>query len=440
VVFLPLMNAGAAEPEFKAGTASRVITPGEPMWMAGYASRNKPAEGKEHELYVKALALEDAAGGRVVILTSDLIGLPRSLSEAVAEEVRKKTELPRERLMLTCSHTHCGPVMAGSLTDMYDMPAEQREKLVPYANQLRQKMVEAITAAIADLKPARLSIGEGTARFAINRREETPKGVVIGRNPEGPVDHSVPVLRVESAEGKLKAVVFGYACHNTTMQHYQWCGDYAGFAQAYLEEKYPGALAMFWIGCGGDANPTPRGKIEHCRTHGQHLADAVSDVVKRPMTPITGKLAARYAIITLPLGPNPTREKLTADALSKQYATRTLATRLLKELGEKGKLPEDYPHYPIQVFRLGDQVTWVALGGEVVVDYALRLKKELPSDRKIWVTAYANNVMSYIPSARVLKEGGYEADFSQIYYGFPTKWAPAVEDRIVGKVKELVKE
>src|SRR5262249_41561461 len=153
-------------------------------------------------------------------------------------------------------------------------------------------MVEAITAAIADLKPAKLSIGEGTARFAINRREETPKGVVIGRNPEGPVDHSVPVLRVESAEGKLKAVVFGYACHNTTMQHFQWCGDYAGFTQAYLEEKYPGALALFWIGCGGDANPTPRGKIEHCRTHGQHLADAVSDVLKRPMTPITGKFAA----------------------------------------------------------------------------------------------------------------------------------------------------
>src|SRR5262249_5041293 len=137
LIFLPIMNAEAAEPGFKAGAAARVITPGEPIWMAGYAVRNKPAEGKEHELYVKAIALEDAGGGRVVLLTSDLIGLPRSLSEAVAEEVRKKTELPRERLMLTCSHTHCGPVVAGSLTDMYDMPAEQREKLAPYADQLR---------------------------------------------------------------------------------------------------------------------------------------------------------------------------------------------------------------------------------------------------------------------------------------------------------------
>jgi hypothetical protein len=440
--FLTLLGltaiATADEPRFKAGAAARVITPTEPLWMSGYASRNKPAEEKEHDLFVKALALEDANGGRLVLLTSDLVGIPRSLSEAVADDVRRKTGLPRERLMFTCSHTHCGPVLSDSLTDMYDLPAGQKEKIAAYTEKLRGEMVDVVAGAIADLKPARLATGQGTARFAVNRREVTPKGIINGRNPEGPVDHSVPVLRIETPEGKLRAVVFGYACHNTTMQYYKWSGDYAGFAQAYLEEKHPGALAFFWIGCGGDANPLPRSKIELCQKYGRELADAVEDTLKGKLTAVDGKLAAKYAVIPLPLGELPTKEKLTADLLSKDFAVRTRATRLLKELETKGKLVSEYPHYPVQVWKLGDQVRWIALGGEVVIDYNLRLKKELAGG-PVWITGYANDVMAYIPSARVLKEGGYEADSSMIYYGFPTKWAPAIEEKIVGKVHELAK-
>jgi hypothetical protein len=433
----------AGEPEgakFKAGVATKVITPAEPLWMAGYAARNKPAEGKVHELYVKVLALEDAAGGKLVVLTSDLIGLPRSLSEAVAKEVEKKTGLPRERLMLTASHTHCGPVIRDNLFDMYDMPATEAKKIAPYTAQLRAWMVETILAALADLEPVRLDVGKGLARFAVNRRQPTPKGIINGTNPEGPVDHEVPVLRVTTPKGKLRAVVFGYACHNTTLSFYKWCGDYAGFAQAELEKKHPGATALFWIGCGADANPLPRGKIELCEKYGRELANAVDAVLAAKMTPVQGKLTARYGLIELPFDKLPAKEQLTADLLSKQYAVRKRAARFLKVLEDGGKIDDHYRYYPVQVWRLGQQVLWVALGGEVVVDYKLRLKKELAGKDPVWVTGYANDVMAYIPSARVLKEGGYEADSSMIYYGMPTRWAPAVEERIVQKVHELVKQ
>jgi neutral ceramidase len=432
----------AAEPDggWKAGVATRVITPAEPMWMAGYANRNKPAEGKLQDLYVKALALEDPAGGRLVLLTSDLVGLPRDVSEAVAAEVGKKIGLPRERLMLTCSHTHCGPVIRDNLAGMYEMPEEYARKIGPYTERLRGWMVEVIVAALADLRPARLAAGKGTARFAVNRREPTPRGIINGTNPKGPVDHDVPVLRVTSPDGKLRAVVFGYACHNTTLQFYQWCGDYAGFAQAYLEEKHPGATALFWIGCGGDANPLPRSKVELCKNYGRELADAVEDVIAKDMTPVQGESAARHATIALPFATLPTREQLTADLLSKQAGLRHRAERLLKALDSGGKIDDHYPHYPVQVWRLGKEFLWVALGGEVVVDYNLRLKKELASWPTLWITGYANDVMAYIPSLRVLKEGGYEGDTSMIAYGMPTKWAPAIEEKIVGKVHELVKE
>jgi hypothetical protein len=432
--------ASLSAADFKAGVASQVITPTEPMWMAGYGSRDHPASEKVHDLHVKALALEDPAGGKLVLLTSDLVGIPRSLSDAVAEEVRKRTGLPRERLMLTASHTHCGPVLRDSLSDMYDMPPEEAKKIGPYTDRLRGWMVETIVKALDDLQPARLAAGTGTARFAVNRREPTPNGIINGTNPKGPVDHDVPVLRVTTLEAKLRAVVLGYACHNTTMQFYQWCGDYAGFAQVYLEEKHPGALALFWIGCGADANPLPRSKIELCEKYGHELADAVERVLSGDMTPVPSGFAARYATVALPLDELPTRDKLAADLLSKQFAVRKRAERLLKVLDERGKLDDQYPYYPVQVWRLGDGPLWVALGGEVVVDYGLRLKKELGGERPVWVTGYANDVMAYIPSLRVLKEGGYEADSSMIYYGLPAKWAPEVEDRIVDKVKELAKE
>jgi len=445
-LLLTPLSVVAAEPAgWKAGVAVRVITPQEPMWLAGYGNRNKPSDGKLTELYVKALALEDPDGRRFVLLTSDLVGIPRGLGENVAAEVSKRHGLPREQLLLTCSHTHSGPVLAGSLADMYDMPPEEARKIGPYTERLQARMLDVIDAALKELRPARLTHGQGTARFAVNRRKPTDKGIVNDANPDGPVDHDVPVLAVSAPDGKLRAVVFGYACHNTTLDGYLWCGDYAGYAQMSLEEKHAGAVALFWEGCGGDANPLPRRKVELCRKYGQDLADAVEDVLGRPMKPIGGGGAAAYGTVTLPFAAVPGMEQIAADLLSKTFAVRRRAERY-RDLLAAGKAIDDaYPRYPVQVWRLGD-VYWVALGGEVVVDYSTRLKRELPAELKgetaptVWVAGYANDVMAYIPSERVLAEGGYEADSSMIYYGQPSRWAAGLENKIVGKVKELVRE
>jgi hypothetical protein len=375
----------------------------------------------------------------LVIVTTDLVGLPRSLTAPVAEEIKKKTGLPRECLMFTSSHTHCGPVVRDNLADMYDITPEMRQKIAKYTEELRAKLIQVIVDALQDLKPAILQHGKGTARFAVNRREVTPKGIINGRNPDGPVDHDVPVLRVTTPEGKLQAVIFGYACHNTTLQFYEWCGDYAGFAQAEIQLKHPEATALFFMGCGGDANPLPRSTVELCKKYGHELAIAVEDVLKSDkLTPIQGKVTARYGEIELPFDTIPNRDHWMADMLSKNFALRTRAARFLKILDDGGKIEDSYRYYPVQVWKLGE-LLWIALGGEAVVDYSYRLKKELGQDRPVWVTAYANDVMAYIPSLRVLKEGGYEGDSSMIPYGMPTKWGPSIEEKIVGKVKELAK-
>ncbi len=425
---------------WKAGVAKVVITPKERMWMSGYASRTKPAEGKLHDLWAKALAVEDPTGRRVVLVTMDLVGIERDLSVEVCRELRQKHGLPREAIILSVSHTHTGPVVRSNLNVMYDLDAAQQRHVADYAKELHANLVKVAGAALARLTPARLSWGIGQATFAVNRRTnkeaDVPKLRAAGKL-KGPVDHDVPVLAVRDPDGKLRAVVFGYACHSTVLSFYQWSGDYPGFAQLELEKAHPGAVALFWAGCGGDQNPLPRRTVALAETYGKGLATAVEDVLGARMTPVRGRLGAAYAEIDLPFGDLPSREQLVKDSLSGKKYVAARAKLLLERMGAKGSLRGTYP-YPVQAWQLGTDVTLVALGGEVVVDYALRLKKEV-GPRRTWVMGYANDVMAYIPSLRVLKEGGYEGGGAMLYYGLPTVWGPSVEERIVAAAHEQVK-
>jgi neutral ceramidase len=435
---LPLL---LGTPSWKAGAAKATITPAQPLWLSGYAARTKPAEGKLTDLWAKALVLEDPQGRRGVLVTLDLVGIPRDLSAAICAELKTKYGLPREAVILSVSHTHTGPVVGSNLLTMYELDEIQRQRIADYARVLHEKVVAVVGEAIANLAPAEVTWGKGHVTFAVNRRTnkeaDVPKLREAGRL-RGPVDHDVPVLAVRDPAGRLRAVVFGYACHATVLSFYRWSGDYPGFAQLALEKTHPGAVALFWAGCGGDQNPLPRRTVALAEEYGRQLADGVEAVLRAPMTPAGGRLTAAYAEIPLPFADLPTRDQLLKDAASADRHVAARSRLLLKKLERDGSLAGTYP-YPVQAWQLGDGPTLVALGGEVVVDYALRLKKELAADRT-WVMGYANDVMAYIPSLRVLKEGGYEGGGAMLYYGQPTVWSPRVEEMIVAAVREQVRK
>ncbi|OWK37480.1 neutral/alkaline non-lysosomal ceramidase N-terminal domain-containing protein [Fimbriiglobus ruber] len=436
---LPTVSV-AADPTWRAGAAAVVITPEKFMWMSGYGSRTKPAEGKASDLYAKALFL-DAGGdaGRAVLITLDLVGIDRDTAQKLTQAIREKYGLARDRVILSVSHTHCGPVVGHNLRPMYFFDAAQAKLVDEYTDHLHGLILEAVDKAQKALAPATITSGHGFVTFATNRRNnkepEVPALRPVGKL-QGPVDHDVPVLCVRDPAGAVRAVVFGYACHATTLSFYQWCADWPGFAQTEIEAAHPGAVALFWAGCGADQNPLPRQSIALAQAYGKELAQGVEAVIKSPMKPVKPVMKARYTEIDLPLGDLPTREAVAQDMTSTNKFIASRAKMLFEELRTKGTLRTTYP-YPVQVWRLGDDLTWVTLGGEVVVDYALRLKKELGD---VWVTAYANDLMAYIPSRRVLKEGGYEGATSMIYYGLPTIWSPKVEDMIVETTARLVKD
>lgn len=436
-----LANAAESAPEFqwKAGTARAVITPKKQLWMAGYGSRTAPAEGKLHDLWIRVLALEDKAGHRGVVLSSDLLGFPKSIYDDVCGQLKTRHGLDRSQIMLHASHTHCGPALKGALHDVYPVDDEQLKDINEYSEWLTTEVVATIGKAIGDLQPATVWRTVGTADFAVNRRTNREPDAAALREQNlllGPVDHTVPILTVKRSNGTLKAVVFMYACHNTTLSFQQWCGDYAGFAQYSLEEKHPGAVAMFCMGCGADQNPLPRRTVELCRQYGQKLADAVEKELNQPLVAVRSRLEMRHAFVTLamdPLPPAPQLEKMASESAS--YSQRW-ASRMLRELKKGVPLSYEYP-YPVQAFRLGGDQLWVTLGGEVVVDYVLRLKAELGD--QTWVSAYTNDVMAYIPSKRVLLEGGYEGQSSMMVYGLPTeRWSTDVEERVVNGVLNVV--
>lgn len=422
----------------RAGVASVAITPESPVWMAGYASRTRPSAGKLQELYAKALAIEDSRGGRIVIVTADVLGLPRSMTSTISEHAAKSYGLRREQILFNASHTHTGPVLSGSLAGAYDLDAQQSAAVDRYSKILEEKILGLIGAALRDLAPARLSHGKGEAPFAMNRRQMTPNGMIIGVNPDGVVDREVPVLKVEAPDGRLRAVVFGYACHNTTLtgEFYEFSGDYAGFAQAEIEKAHPGAKALFVTGCGADINPYPRSRLELAREHGSTLARSVEAVLSQGgMTPVEGALKSVIGRVDIALAPPPTREEFQARLKDANPFRRRHAERMLARLDRDGKLMSHYP-YTIQVLRIGN-LKLVGLAGEVVTDYSLRLRKELAGN--VWVAGYSNDLCSYIPSARMYSEGGYEVIESMIYYDLPGPYTPELEEKIVGRVRELAR-
>jgi hypothetical protein len=446
LIGLGVPQASGQPPPWRAGVAQVDTTPALPVRMAGYASRTSPSEGVAHPLAAKALALADASDHRIVVVTCDIIAFRRTFTERVVARVKAKHGLAREDIVLFASHNHAGPTLVEPTTTSGSSPSppENFANNVAYTHDLEDKIVVLIGEALGRLEPVSLSYGVGRAHFALNRREPTAKGIKLGKNPAGPTDESVPVLVIQKANRKPLAIVFGYACHNTTLRPdmMKIAADFAGYAQDRIEADNPGAAALFVTGCAGDSDPHPFGTLEMAKAHGEELGTAVKFVLDHPswLTPLSGALHTAYTETTIRFsGPTDrgSYEKLLNDP---NQSRRRHAQRMVEALDRGQPVQTEYPHYAAHALALGDQLTLIALSGEVVVDYAIRLQRELGGEsRALWVAAYANDVIGYIPSARVLKEGGYEG--GEAFYGstWPTPLAPDIEPIVIGAAHAVVK-
>ena len=422
-LFFTVRTAAAAH----VGVASVDITPDYPVRLTGFGFRRTESEGVTHRIHAKALAFSDAADKRnpAVLITVDNLAIPAYMTQEVARRLTEKAGLDPVRLAITATHTHTAPMLKNVAPTLFGLPIpdDHQQRIDRYTAELTDSLERVALAALSDLKPASIEFAIGSTDLAANRRT---KG--------GPVDHDLPLLAIKSPEGALRALYLNYACHCVTLSDNKISGDWAGFAQESIQKNHPGAVALVSIGCGADANPTSGvtgNKADIAAAQGNQIAAEVSRLLKEKLTPITAPLATKLDTIELLFDTHPTRDEWQEKA-KRNDATGHHARAQLAKLDRGEKLQTHLP-YPIQTWTFGDQLAMVFLPGEVVVDYALRLKRDFDRSR-LWINAYANDCPCYIPSERILKEGGYEGGGAMIYYDRPTRLATGVEQKIIDAV------
>ncbi len=437
LMLAPLFSsAPAAGPQtgIKAGLSKVDVTPGYPVRLSGYGNRREETTEVEQRIFAKGLALGTGPNDAAVLLTVDNCGISATMRREVAGRLQRRFGLPDERIAICSSHTHSAPMILGVLPNLFsmDIPPGHMAGIERYTRELTDWLEQAAVEAIQNMVPARLSWDTGTVGFAKNRRTvQTPPGTI------GPVDHALSVLRITDANGKVRGVLCSYACHCTTVSFNRIHGDWAGCAQRDMESDFPGTIALTAIGCGADQNPAPRGTYELADAHGRALADEVRRVMTSgPMKPIKALPMCRTKHVQLPFDTPRSRSDWEERAASKSANIAHHARKNLERLDRGESLPTSLP-YMVQTWVFAEDMAMVFLPGEVVVDYALRLKKDFDGPR-LWVNAYANDVPCYIPSARVLKEGGYEGETAMVYYDRPNKFSAQVEETIAGAVREII--
>lgn len=425
LLLLPLV-ADAAD-LYRVGVAQVDITPSHPIRLNGFGFRRTESEGVYQRIWARALAIEDESKEPALLITVDVLGIPDDIRAEIAKRLEKKANLKSERLAITATHTHTAPMLKGANPTLFGVPIpkEHLANIDKYTVEFLDKLEKVGLEALKKRTPAKLTYAIGKATFAKNRR-----------TAGGPIDHDLPVLFVHDPDGKVRAIYTNYACHCVTLSFNKIGGDWAGFAAEEIQSAFPGSIALVSVGCGADQNPTSNvtgDKVETAKLQGREIAIEIKRLAANFRAPVTGKITTQWKQIELPLGPLPTREQWEEKA-KKQDAIGHHARVQIEKLDRKEALPTKVD-YPIQTWAFGDTLAMAFLPGEVVVDYSLRLKKELDCQR-LWMNAYANGAPCYIPSERILKEGGYEGGGAMVYYDQPVPFKPGLEEPIITMVKE----
>ena len=432
-------DGAGREATWQVGAATRVITPEEPMRMAGYGARTDRSNGVKQDIHAKAVVFKDGYGNRVAIVAAELLGVTRQFRTAVAQECQDQYGIASDELLINTSHTHTGPEYRKDQWGAWGFDGEDDRRATAYRDRLKADFVEVVGEAIDDLSSAELQYTHSQCGIAMSRRLPTEDGIKFRQYPDGAVDHDVPVL-VATEDEEVTAILFGYACHPTSLPGWtKYHGDWAGVAMESLEEEFPEATAAFVQGCGGDIKAYPQDGPERTEQHGQSLANAVHAAIDSRSKIVHGPLRTSLEEITFEYADQPDREELEArvrpqdpvpmdEMTAEEDQQGAYARRLLDELDETGSLRTEFP-FPVQAIGFGSDLTILGLAGEVLVDYSLRLKREIEGD--VWVAGYSNLGYFYVPSARNIYEGGYESGWVRVYADRPFPPAPDNEDRIV---------
>ncbi|MFO7535308.1 MAG: neutral/alkaline non-lysosomal ceramidase N-terminal domain-containing protein [Kiritimatiellia bacterium] len=446
VFFCFVLGATLQAGDWKVGLAAEDITPAEPIYLAGHATSDRISESVLHPIRVKAMVLEDASGSRAAIVAADIFGMQRPKTDEVWARIEQRTGLSRERVAINATHCHALPLLAGTLPPAYRVlvePPEHWEVIERYTLRVQDAMVEAVVRALAVLQPATLEYGQDACD--IRNKDADIKPYVDEINRDRPFYDVVPVLRVKDDNGALLAILFGYPTHAQASGEAVHAG-YMGYACLALETNYPGVHAMFLLGTG--ALTTIRGisysvwQPQASEETGVLLAQAVIRALGKPMQPIGGgAIVCAADEVELPFATPVARPELLGRRRSGRLTDPYMMRRdeFLIDFEKRNGHPLQSYRAIQQVMRIGGELTFIFMSGEVSEGYSYRLAEIEYPGRRLWINGFSNDLFGYIPTEGVLtgpacRVGGA----SQIYWGWPSKWATGIENRIVGKIRDML--
>ena len=397
----------------RAGTARKDITPTKPVMLAGYGSRNKPSQGVHDPLFVRVIAFEQN-GKHLVLVSTDNLGYYDGTAARFRKTIAEACHLQPSELFLSAIHTHSAP----SLT----LEEKDNPNNLEYTKTLETQLVEVVREALSHTAPIQIGSASGSSPVGVNRREVVKDAagrtsIRLGRNPAGPTDPEVQVLKLTRAgSSEPTAVVFAYATHSTSLgpRNYQISGDVHGLAEQFVEKQFGGAvIAPAFAGASGNIDPwfrvlpsfdTTRDRIPEPVLLGTMLGEEVVQVARGIRKPI-------------PAGPITT-------------AFKTLV--LPAKSPVKGPVPQEArpTEFNVTVGRVG-QVAFVGLGGEVFNEIGKAIKEASPFPTTMVIT-HCNGTAGYLPTKPSYPKGGYEVESSA--------FGPDAAEQVIKETVELLKQ
>ncbi len=397
--FISITNSGYAQ-LLRVGMAKIDVTPELPVQMSGYSSRKELSQGIHDHLFARVTVFESGSE-RLVMVSTDLIGYYGGTYDYVIDMITDELGFAPDEVFLTGTHTHSGP--GPTLREERSHPNN-----VAYTKELASKLVQCIRDALANARAVHIGAGRGYAAVGMNRREMNPDGTMkIGRNPYGPQDREVLVVRVDNPDGSPVGALFDYSSHATSLgpQNLLISGDILGIAAQFAEKIIGnGLIAPVFAGASGDVDPwyrvlpgfnTEPGWIPETVLLGTLLGEEVVHVY-RAIDSFSGDAPVQSSIATVE-APGKGRGEV-------QRRGDNLGAR------QADKVPVN-----VTAARVGN-VGFVGISAEVLTEIGWAIKEASPFAYTFIIT-HCNGATGYLPPAHIYKEGGYEINASPFASG-----------------------
>ncbi|MGO4544162.1 neutral/alkaline non-lysosomal ceramidase N-terminal domain-containing protein [Paenibacillus sp. 2TAB23] len=426
------------ELQLSVGTAKVDITPPFALPLAGFASRsNRNFETIDSRLYLRTFYFQqhstDGSMMQSLLLSTDILFWSEELADQLRMRIERQWGIAVDAIILHATHTHSGPAVSMRTIGL-GVPDPN------YLAFLEQAVMQGVEEAVADAEPVRIQMGKGTSRIGVNRRKKEGDQIVLSPNPEGLTDPELRVYVFTTFAGKKKGVLTHYACHPTLTDRNSVSSEFCGYAMERLEQRNGSLTVCAYLqGCSGDINPVMP-KVSESNQDvisivGQRLVDDVDAILAGELKGLEPSvLTSRRSITVLPYAEIPSKEKLQRVVDESTSAdVRNWAQSFLEQPDKLRK----QARFEITKLTIAEGLTFIAMNGEMVVEYGLFMKSFSPG---LVPLAYSNGMIGYITTANQLQEGGYEPIESVTYFGLPCPFDQAVEAEVKRQLMAIIDE